>query len=132
MILDKVTQRLFDASWMGALSKVNFLRTVAVCLMGASPILADRHCGPASEMYYAARQMLLDPAPGDAANVAEALSTLEDARLDAVICGCPAIIDTLTDLGRAARAPGLTPEAAAQIILQARSTLDAAERACHS
>lgn len=101
----------------------------AVSAALAGPSHADRHCAFASESYYAARQDLLDAAPNASR---DALANLEDALQEAVICGCPAIIDALTAANRRAQTPGLSAEAVASIVLNARVAVDAALGDCHS
>lgn len=101
---------------------------LALGLAVPAAALADRHCFPASEDYYMARQVLLAEDAGPDA-VPDALARLEAAAGAARDCGCADLRAVLEDVLHEAR--GAAPDARATAILSAEEIVDAAVARCH-
>jgi hypothetical protein len=94
----------------------------------AGPAAADRHCLPAADGYFAARQQVLERDGAACASVADrARAELAEADAAARICGCVGLIDRLRDLG----APAGSCEHFAARLLASEDRVNETLRACH-
>lgn len=94
-------------------------------------IHADRHCYPALERYYMARQALLGSRIPSEAALEKARENLNDAHYHAQICTCDGLAEALAGLVEGGSGDSPISSEAANRILAASKKLNAAVAECH-
>ncbi len=104
----------------------------ALCLAAVpGGLWADRHCYPALDSYFFARQALQSDTPSCALRLERAAAQLDEARFGAELCGCSVYAGLLARLADVARDEALACADASAAVLDARAEAEAAVAACH-
>lgn len=103
----------------------------AALLLAPLPALADRHCYPALDSYFAARAAAIDPDRACAEAWAGAAEALGYATTNAQICGCAPLIAGLEGLGDALPEGDLSCDDALARIRDAADAIKDHVTACH-
>lgn len=107
-----------------------WLSALVAALLLAAPAAADRHCFPALDGYFAARQQLLE-GESCAPALAAAKAALEDAVANARICGCAALVELMEALRSELSGQERACEAAAAVVLDSEERAKDVVRLCH-
>lgn len=121
-------------SWMKYISPVLQPQTYIITAMGfvfATPAFADRHCFPALDSYYAARQNIISPAENDAGALLLATENIAAALNEAELCGCEVLQRRLGGLVDSLKKTNTTNDSVRQQVLDAEVGIFAALEQCH-
>jgi hypothetical protein len=103
---------------------------VFVIALGVAPAVADRHCYPALDEYFAARQALLDEALACETGLVEAYANLDAAVELAQICGCTPLVTLIQEL-RDSEAADIACSTIRDRVFHAETAVKDAVHDCH-
>lgn len=107
------------------------LLSTSVVYAFASPAFADRHCFPALDSYFAARQNIISTAENDTGALLLATENIAAALKEADICGCEVLKRRLSELVDILSNTNTTHESLRQKVLGGEATISAALKRCH-
>ena len=113
----------------GALSVVPL--SFSSFLFSMAPGLADRHCFPAQDAYFAARYLLQEGGEKCEPALDAARDELDAAIDQAGICGCTDLIANLEQLRRIAGNHKQSCEDRSEALLDAKAQIEGTVRDCH-
>jgi len=116
---------------MGPLARYTGTVVGLIAGLSAGAVLADRHCYPAQDAYFAARLDLLANGAVCETQIEAASATLRSALFEAEICGCDALILHFRDLVEVGEDGTRDCNDRASTLLNAEAATKAVVLSCH-